>query len=277
MSERTTSEGTRAQAPPVEPEEPQEAQEPQEAGEPGEPQEPEETEAPEARKPARRIPASALTTTVAGVAVAVIGLGIYFATSGSAGSRTASGHTPSSVRGVTSSASAASAGRSISGPMPGAPRTPQAAVSASASTPARTQPGPRPIKPTNPAPVESWDAGQGGKALSAITAQSGSVLMAHSAGQYSEMLQSCQALASAVQAARTAPVIPDSAMQAKYAASLTAFGTAGAECTAAITQSTEGVEDTVTNVDQAKISQSISELNVGIADLYAATEVLRKQ
>jgi hypothetical protein len=254
MSERTTSEGTRAQAPPVEPEEPQEAQEPQEAGEPGEPQEPEETEAPEARKPARRIPASALTTTVAGVAVAVIGLGIYFATSGSAGSRTASGHTPSSVRGVTSSASAASA-----------------------STPARTQPGPRPIKPTNPAPVESWDAGQGGKALSAITAQSGSVLMAHSAGQYSEMLQSCQALASAVQAARTAPVIPDSAMQAKYAASLTAFGTAGAECTAAITQSTEGVEDTVTNVDQAKISQSISELNVGIADLYAATEVLRKQ
>jgi hypothetical protein len=253
MSERTTSEGTRAPAPP------------------------EETEAPEARKPAPRIPASVLTTAVAGVAVAVIGIGIYFATSGSVGNPTASGHTPSPVRGATSSASAAAAGRSTPGPMPGAPRTPQSSVSASASTQARTQPGPGPIKPSNPAPVKSWDSGPGGKALSAITAQSGSVLMAHSAGQYSEMLQSCQALASAVQAARTAPVIPDSAMQAKYTASLTAFGAAASDCTAAITQSTEGVEDTVTNVDQAKISQSISELNVGVADLYLATEVLRKQ
>ena len=77
--------------------------------------------------------------------------------------------------------------------------------------------------------------------------------MAHSSGQYPEMLQSCRALASAVQAAQAAPVIPDSAMQTKYEASLLSFKAAAADCTAAITQSSEGVEDTVTNVDQAEI------------------------
>jgi len=56
-----------------------------------------------------------------------------------------------------------------------------------------------------------------------------------------------------------------------------AFKAAAADCTAAITQSSESVEDTVTNVDQAEISQSISELSVGVADLYVATETLREQ
>src|SRR5277367_3194628 len=115
MSERTTSEGTQAQALP------------------------EETKAPEGPKRGPRLPSSGLTITVGGVAVAIIAFGIYFATSGSPGRQTASGHTPASAQSNTSSASA---GRSTAGPMPGAPRTPQASGPASASTPGRTQPGP---------------------------------------------------------------------------------------------------------------------------------------
>jgi hypothetical protein len=137
-------------------------------------------------------------------------------------------------------------------------------------------PGPEPITPSDSALVKSWNAEAGGTALAAITVQAGSVMMAQSTREYSEMRQACGSLASAVQSAQAAPAIPDSAMEAKYTAALTAFKAGAAECSAAIAQSLEGVEDTVTTVNHAELNQSVTELETGLTDLYVATETLRK-
>jgi hypothetical protein len=156
-----------------------------------------------------------------------------------------------------------------SGPMPGAPTVKGGAKSAAPS-------GPKPLKPSDPAQVRSWNAASGGKALARVTTQSGNVLMAHAARQYPEMLQYCNALAGAVQTAEADSPIPDTAMQKMYAASLNAFKQGAADCAAGITQHAEGVEDTVTKVNHADVNRAVSELSVGINDLYIATEVLRK-
>jgi hypothetical protein len=116
----------------------------------------------------------------------------------------------------------------------------------------------------------------GGKDLTQVTAQSGSVLMAHAGSQYPEMLQYCNALTTSVQTAEADSPIPDNAMQKMYAKSLTAFKMGAADCVAGITQHPEGVEDTVTSVNHAEINKAVSELSLGMNDLYIATEVLRK-
>jgi hypothetical protein len=157
------------------------------------------------------------------------------------------------------------------GPLPGAPSTEGKGGSKSAAPN-----GPKPLKPTDPAQVKSWEAGSGGKALTQVTAQSGSVLMAHAGSQYPEMLQYCNALTTAVQTAEADSPIPDNAMQKMYAKSLTAFKMGAADCVAGITQHPEGVEDTVTSVNHAEINKAVSELSLGMNDLYIATEVLRK-
>ena len=100
--------------------------------------------------------------------------------------------------------------------------------------------------------------------------------MAHAGSQYPEMLQYCNALTTAVQTAEADSPIPDNAMQKMYAKSLTAFKVGATDCVAGITQHPEGVEDTVTNVNHAEINKAVSELSLGMNDLYIATEVLRK-
>ena len=157
------------------------------------------------------------------------------------------------------------------GPLPGAPDAGVKGGSKSAA-----QNGPKPLKPTDLAQVKAWEADSGGKALTQVTAQSGNVLMSHAGGQYPEMLQYCNALTTAVQTAEADSPIPDNAMQKMYAKSLTAFKAGAADCVAGITQHPEGVEDTVTNVNHADINKAVSELSLGINDLYIATEVLRK-
>jgi hypothetical protein len=156
--------------------------------------------------------------------------------------------------------------------MPGAPtvRKPVKSVALAASTP-------RPLKPSNAAQTKEWNKGSGGTALSAVTRDSGTVLMAHATGQYTQMLQACRALDTAIKDAEALSPIPDAAMQRMYTKSLSAFSTGVADCEAGISQHAEGVEDTVTHVNQADIKQAITEFSVGTTDLYRATEVLRKQ
>jgi hypothetical protein len=100
--------------------------------------------------------------------------------------------------------------------------------------------------------------------------------MAHGVGQYPQMLQACRALSASVHGAEALPPIPDAAMQQVYAKSLAAFSSGTAECLVGITQHSDGVEDTVTQVNQAVIQQALKQFSVGISDLYVATGVLRK-
>jgi hypothetical protein len=149
-------------------------------------------------------------------------------------------------------------------------------TSAPASSLAQAADTPKPLKPSDPVRVSAWNKGPAGAALSQVTSQAGTVLMAHGVGQYPSMLQACKALSASVQAAEALPPIPDAAMQQVYAKSLAAFSSGTAKCLAGITQHSEGVEDTVTDVNQVVIQQALKHFSVGISDLYVATQVLRK-
>jgi hypothetical protein len=133
------------------------------------------------------------------------------------------------------------------------------------------------LKPSDPAQVKSWNSGKAGATLAKVTSQSGTVLMAHGAKQYTQMLHACRALSATLQTAQTLPPIPDAAMQRVYAKSLAAFKAGVADCEAGITQHPEGVEDTVTHVNQSYIQQAVNQFGTGMTDLYIATETLRKQ
>jgi hypothetical protein len=151
--------------------------------------------------------------------------------------------------------------------MPGAPSSTKDAATAV----------PKPLQPANKSQVASWNKGSGGTALSAVTAAAGDAMMSRAASAYPEMLLSCRSLAAAVQRADAAPPIPDAAMEGEYALALSAFKRGAADCLAGITQHIEGPEDTLTNVNDALISQASAALGTGLKDLYTATEVLRKQ
>jgi hypothetical protein len=153
--------------------------------------------------------------------------------------------------------------------MPGAPTV--------RTTPVALASGPVALKPSSPAPVKTWNSGKSGSALSQIVVYSGNVLMAYGSKQYPQMLQACTALGGTAKKARALPPIPDAAMEMLYTTSLDNFLSGAALCESAISQHPEGVEDTVTHVNQAQLTEAMSQFKVGTTDLYAATKVLQKQ
>jgi hypothetical protein len=219
----------------------------------------------------RRVPGSVLT--VALLAVAVFGVAaVYLLIPKSSGGRSAA---TAPVPGVTS-ISAAKVGTTTTGgrheqpgPLPGSPAKQE--VSASASPP---QTGPKPLRPSDPGAISSWSA-EGGKALAHVSTQSENVLAARTASNYPQMLRYCTALATAVQDAENAPPIPDAAMQQMYTQSLNALKQGATDCMAGITEHHEDLEDTVVNVNHAAVGHAMSELGVGVNDLYIATSALR--
>jgi len=170
------------------------------------------------------------------------------------------------------------------GPMPGAP-TVRATAAATALPPpsvpqavsdAPTE-APTPLRPSDPAPVKTWNSGHGGHALVAVTADSGDVLMASAAGQYANMLPYCKALSVAAGNSESAAPIPDRAMQAKYAAALSLFKLAAASCTAGIQVVPDGDEATVTKVNHIDLDLAAAELSRATSLLYIGTEMLRRR
>jgi hypothetical protein len=244
-----------------------------EAATPEEPATPVEAAAPGAR---RGLPVSARNAGLLVLGLAIVGGIIYafvpgspngrVATSANAGSATPGTGSATPGKGATVPATGSTPGGSspatAPGPMPGAPVG-----------------GPKPLHPGSGSgtAVAQWSKGPGGKALLAVTAQSGYVLQAHGVGEYPEMLQYCGRLTSAVHSARATTPIPDTAMQAKYSASLAGFERGAADCQTAIVQHAAGVEDNTTTVNQALLKTAVSELNLGVSDLYIATEALRTQ
>lgn len=236
-----------------------------------EPGEPDPTEPTRRIKAIRqRIPVSSRAVAVLGVALGCVGVGVYFAVSSPSPGQTAAA---GNLSGKAGHSSASPNGSAVPGPMPGAPGPGRS------MTPARAADAPKPLKPAASvsSKVKAWGQGSGGAAMTQVTTQSGSALMAHGAGQYPEMLQACRALTKAVQRAEGAPPIPDSAMQKEYSRSLSAFRAGAANCTAAISQHASGVEDTVTDVNKTVLATALKQFGQGQTELYIATEVLRKQ
>ena len=219
----------------------------------------------------RRVPGPVLT--VALLAVAVFGVAaVYLVIPKSSSGRSAA---TAPVAGVTSN-SAAKAGTTTTGgqhgqpgSLPGSPAKQE--VAASLSPP---QTGPKPLRPSDPAAINSWSA-IGGKALAHVTTQSENVLAARTARNYSQMLGYCTALATAVQDAENAPPIPDTAMQQMYTQSLNALKQGATDCMAGITEHQEGLEEPQINVNHATVDRAMSELGTGVNDLYIATSALR--
>jgi hypothetical protein len=230
----------------------------------------------------RLVPKSKKTRSAAaiGVVVAAVAAGVIVAVSSShsapysaSAGAVLAGQTATSGAAGRSVGNTPTAGASIPGPMPGAPSGPLK----SGHTSTTSSGAKKPIKPTNPAQVKSWNSGQAGKAMAQVTTLAGTVLMAHGGGQYPQMLQACKTLAGAVQSAAALPQIPDAAMRDYYQKSLNAFKSGIAKCQSGITQHEEGVEDTVTQVNQADIQEALKRFGTGMTDLYIATDYLRKQ
>jgi hypothetical protein len=166
----------------------------------------------------------------------------------------------------------------LPGPMPGAPtQKPTPSAPPSGGPRPSSRPRPTALRPSSPARVKTWNSGAGGKALASVTALSSNVLLANSTGQYTVMLLDCKALNIAVRKAFRAPLIPDLAMQVQYTAALGLFKQAVSGCRVAIQQVPDGVEDTVTHVNQTVMDLVATELSTGVSDLFAATEMLRQQ
>lgn len=242
--------------------------------------EPEQKAAGRVAQPIRQVLKSRLSVAVLALSVIGISVGSYLAVSSSPPGQSATGNVSRNVVG-TSSKGANTAASAVPGPMPGAPTTsgthPAHGTSASVSDHGQSADTPKALKPSNLARVSSWNKGPAGTALSLITSQAGTVMMARGTGQYPQMLQACKALSGSVQSAEALPPIPDAGMQQLYTKSLAAFDSGIAACVQGITQHSEGVEDTVTDVNQAYVKQAVNHFNVGMTDLYLATEVLRKQ
>lgn len=162
---------------------------------------------------------------------------------------------------------------------PGATAASPPAVSPSHPAAAATGPPaagpPAVLSPADPSRVASWNSGDGGAALSAVTGQAGTVLMAHGARQYVELRAYCGTLGAVVRHAQALPPIPDAAMARLYARALTLLAAGAADCQAAITVRRDGVEDIEAHENAPLLARALADLGTGVRDLYAATGKLR--
>jgi hypothetical protein len=223
------------------------------------------------RKANRKLPVPMRTAAFA-AAAGLVGVAaiIYLVVGTSSGGHSTGNGSAASANGATGTGTAGnSTATGQQGSGTGTSTSGSAGSSSSGST------APKPLRPHDPAKVNSWNAGSGGAALARVTTQAGTVLMAHGARQYPEMRAACIALASAVKVAAGAPAIPDKAMQGMYERSLNAFETGAARCQAGITQHPEGVEDTVTDVNSAALKSAVTSIGTGMTQLYIATDMLR--
>lgn len=164
------------------------------------------------------------------------------------------------------------------GPMPGAPtQQPTPGPTPSGGPQDLPHVTPKVLWPSNPTLVKLWNSGPGGNALAAVTALSSDALLANATEQYPALLLDCRALDTAVRRSLLAGLLPDTAMRAEYAAALGSFKRAAGSCAAGIRLVPDGVEHTVTKVNQAVMDRVASELSTGVSDLFAATEMLRQQ
>ena len=115
-----------------------------------------------------------------------------------------------------------------------------------------------------------WEAGPGGKALAAVTAQMGDAMQAAGTKLYPAMKLTCTQLVSDLKTARAGPAIPDAAMQRSYGRALAGLSRAAANCQQAISVTGDG-EDTAIHVHNTLLNLSRAEFAAGSKMLYNAT------
>lgn len=217
----------------------------------------------------RRTPAAVRSYSLLGVALLAIGATTYLAVPAWSGT---------SANSAAAAKAHPTASSTLPGPMPGAPTAPPAPSATPTVGPhAYSHVTPTALLPSIPAFTRRWTSGSGGTALAAVTALADNTLLAQQTGQYAIMLPDCQALRKATRKALIAEPIPDIAMEARYLTALTSLKLAAVTCVTAIQQVPDGVEDTVTHVNPTVMALVASELSSGESDLFAATEMLRKQ
>jgi hypothetical protein len=222
----------------------------------------------------RRSPAPARNLSLLGITLLVIGATAYLAVPAWSGT-SAESPGPRALPAANPSATS-----TLPGPMPGAPtRLPTAPATPTPSVGPHhyVQVTPTALRPSNPGLARTWRSGKGGKALAAVTTLADNTLLAQQTDQYAIMLLDCESLKPAVRQAIRATLIPDRAMQGKYATALLSLKLAAAGCLAGIQQVPDGVEDTVTHVNQTVMAVVATELSSGVSDLFTATENLRQQ
>jgi hypothetical protein len=200
-----------------------------------------------------------------GVSVALIAV----ATGG--GNKTASGTTPSAAAGT------ATPGSSTSAATPGSPAgQAHSGVSKSkdnvTSAAQLAEGGGALSLPTSmKSGVLAWHAGRGGADLATVSSQAGTALQAAGIRQYATMKNACGQLAGGVSAAQAGPPIPVAAMQNLYAKALAELAQGAADCRAAISSSPTGDETVKTEVNATTLHKSMSELAVGVNNIFRAT------
>jgi len=127
------------------------------------------------------------------------------------------------------------------------------------------------LTPGNPAHVAAWNAGQGGAALAAIRSHLGTVLMAHSVGQFAQMRQECRSLAIDVKTASGRPPIPDVAIQNLYVKAQASLASGAAKCQASI----KGKTGAAVHANKKLLGKAMTELNAGGKELSNATGKIR--
>jgi hypothetical protein len=220
----------------------------------------------------RRSPAPARNLSLLGITLLAIGATAYLAVPAWSGT-SAESPGPRALPAAHPSATS-----TLPGPMPGAPtQRPTASATPSVGPHHYIQVTPTALRPSNPGLARTWKSGQGGKALAAVTTLADNTLLAQQTDQYGIMLLDCESLKPAVGHAIRTTLIPDRAMQGKYATALLSLKLAAVGCMAAIQQIPDGVEDTVTHVNQTAMAVVATELSSGVSDLFTATENLRQQ
>jgi hypothetical protein len=217
----------------------------------------------------RRTPAAVRSYSLLGVALLAIGATTYLALPAWSGTSAGS---------VAAAKAHPTASSTLPGPMPGAPTArPAPSATPTIGPHVYSHVTPTALLPSIPAFTRRWSSGSGGKALAAVTTLADNTLLAQQTGQYAIMLPDCQELKKAARRALIAEPIPDIAMEARYLTALVSLRLAAETCGTAIQQVPDGVEDTVTHVDQTVMALVASELSRGESDLFAATEMLRTQ
>jgi hypothetical protein len=149
--------------------------------------------------------------------------------------------------------------------------TKPAATKPAAAKPAAAKPAATTVKPvaaatplTTAARISAWYAGGGAIALNAITDDLGAEQIAAGNVDISGTRTACASLKSDVAAAKAYGPIPAADVQKPWAAALTAFGKAAADCV-------RGVD----NMDGSLIDRSGRELSTGTTDLDRAASILQ--
>ncbi len=123
--------------------------------------------------------------------------------------------------------------------------------------------------------IAHWNAGPGGAALSDVTEQLGNAMQAIAVRLYPMARVTCVSLGSSIETARTAPPIPDAAMQRLYAKVLVGLSGAAADCRNAISVHQEGDETARINLNKVLLSRSMAEFAAESNLLYTATAEIR--